>query len=162
MPGADHCSLCEIILIENDPVLNFVNKRVLQLVGFKGNIHLFSSGRDAIEFLQQNFARIDDSPKPNAKLLVFVDEDINDIDSQDLIDILEGQSSLISHQMVLVLMVSGENAKTANLTGRQRSDIDAIFKPLVGSSLKELIKRQSLLSFQCIEKTTSRKQTRSR
>lgn len=128
------------VLIENDRILNYVNKRVLQLIGFKGAIHLFSEGKAALEFLQQHFRSLANHVEPLGNTVVFVDSDLPDIDAMDLLGVLDELDPATRERVIPVLMVPGHPCGDYCSCRKQRERLEVVSKPLIGSVLRKLIK----------------------
>ncbi|EMS34457.1 hypothetical protein C943_03676 [Mariniradius saccharolyticus AK6] len=130
------------VLIENDPVLNFVNKRVLQLIGFKGDIQLFSDAKQAADFLDQHFDDLAKEPETRGKTMIFVDSDLPDIDAMDLLGKMDCLNPEKRSKVIPVLMVAGHPCDETCSCRKQREGLEVVTKPLIGSVLKRLIKNR--------------------
>ena len=139
-PDDESLKMETTILIENDPVLNYVNKRVLQLIGFKGDIHLFSNALEASVFLDQYFRELTEDPERLVKTMIFLDDDLPDIDAMDLLEKLDGLNPDLRSRVVPVLMVSGHLCDQNCSCQKQRQGLEVVMKPLLGSVLKKLIR----------------------
>lgn len=51
------------MLIDDDEIFNFLNKRILELSGTAGKINIFTSAQQAIEWLQQHASEEDSWPE---------------------------------------------------------------------------------------------------
>jgi DNA-binding NtrC family response regulator len=140
------------VLIENDPVLNFVNKRVLQLIGFKGDIQLFSDARKASDFLDRHFDDLANSPERPGKTIIFVDSDLPDIDAMDLLGKMDCLNSEKRSNVIPVLMVAGHPCDETCSCRKQRDGLEVVAKPLIGSVLKKLIKNRLGKTLRCAQK----------
>ncbi|MCF1749480.1 response regulator [Mariniradius sediminis] len=130
------------VLIENDPVLNFVNKRVLQLIGFKGDIQLFSDAKQAADFLDRHFDDLAKEPETRGKTMIFVDSDLPDIDAMDLLGKMDCLNPEKRSKVIPVLMVAGHPCDETCSCRKQREGLEVVTKPLIGSVLKRLIKNR--------------------
>jgi DNA-binding NtrC family response regulator len=130
------------VLIENDSVLNFVNKRVLQLIGFKGDIQLFSDAKQAADFLDQHFDDLANSPEKPGKTIIFVDSDLPDIDAMELLGKMDCLNPEKRSKVIPVLMVAGHPCGETCSCRKQREGLEVVTKPLIGSVLKRLIKNR--------------------
>jgi len=62
-------SLPAIFLIDEEEIVNMINKTVIRRSGFKGEIKDFQSGQDAFDFIQKVVAQNEPPPQPYLILL---------------------------------------------------------------------------------------------
>lgn len=140
------------ILIETDPVLNYVNKRVLQLIGFKGEILLFSNGLEASAFLDKYFLELRRNPEKSDTTMIFVDNDLPDVDAMDLLAKVDELCLETRVKIVPVLMVAWGADDQCSSCKLQSGPLEIVTKPLIGSVLKKLIRKRLGKTIHCVKK----------
>lgn len=128
-----------IVLIEGDRILNYVNRRVLQLIGFKGSILLFSSGNEALDFLKVHFRKLGNSPNKLARTMVFVDDDLPDMDAADFLEELEKMTAEPRGRVLAVLMVAGNPSDQRSVCNHLDLSVEVVSKPLTKSVMTSLV-----------------------
>lgn len=129
-----------VILLESDDVLNYVNKRVLQLIGFSGSIHLFSSASAVQDFLSQYFRELG-SPNATPKCtLVFVDDELPEDEVLELLEFLATSPQHIREKLLVVLMVAGPVMDRNCEFGDLDLQVEIVSKPLTKSLFQNIVK----------------------
>lgn len=129
-----------VVLIGEDEVLNSVNKRVLELIGFGGAIHVIRNLDEAFGFFSQLFAQTNNSSEPSGNL-VFIDMSFP---RQGVFDLLEFLSiSPIPYRESLLAILMVEDCAEGQLTAYQKLDIriEAVSKPITRSLISDLLDR---------------------
>jgi hypothetical protein len=129
-----------IVLIGEDDVLNSVNKRVLELIGFEGAIHIIRNLDDAFGFFSQLFAQTN-NPRERSGTLVFIDLNFP---KQDVFDLLEFLSiSPIPYRESLLAILMVEDCAEGQLMAYKKLDIriEAVFRPITKSLMSDLLGR---------------------
>lgn len=129
-----------IVLIGEDNVLNSVNKRVLELIGFDGAIHIIRSLDEAVGFFSQLFAQTINPREPSGTL-VFIDMNFPRQDVSDLLEFLSFSPLTYRKSLLAILMV--EDCTEDQLFAYKKLDlgIEAVSRPITRSLISDLLDR---------------------
>lgn len=132
--------LKHIVLIGEDDVLNSVNKRVLELIGFDGAIPIIRSLNEAVGFFSQLFAQTINPREPSGTL-VFIDMNFPRQDVSDLLEFLSFSPLTYRKSLLAILMV--EDCKEDQLIAYKKLDvgIEAVSRPITRSLISDLLDR---------------------
>ena len=122
-----------VLLIDDDAVSNFVNKKNLQLTGLVDKIETATNGRDAL-------AMFDDHYKSGNPLPDFIFLDIN-MPFMDGFQFLEAFNKLqfpFKEKIRIVMMSSSESDKDV-VKAKNNGVLRYIFKPLTQKNIIEVI-----------------------
>lgn len=132
--------LKHIVLIGQDDLLNSVNKRVLELIGYEGAIHIIRNLDDAFGLFSQLFAQTN-NPREPLGTLVFIDMNFPRKGVFDLLGFLSISPIQYRENLLAILMV--EDCAEGQLITDKKLDIriESVSKPITRSLISDLLDR---------------------
>jgi hypothetical protein len=114
---------------------------VLQLIGFKGPVHLFSEVDAVMDFLLLHFQEMENESKGAMCTMVFVDDELPEAEVLQLIEFLSNSPIAIRKRILAVLMVAGEVDEQHCEFGDLDLKIEVVSKPITKTLFNSLVKR---------------------
>ncbi|MEH0156836.1 response regulator [Limibacter armeniacum] len=122
-----------VLLIDDNDTDNFINKRVIELTGFAGNIVVKNSGKSALEYLEEN----KDNPVklPN---LIFLDINMPIVDGFVFLYEFGSFNDTIKQKCKIAVLSSSDNKRDIDRIVDNEFVIKYITKPLSENALNEV------------------------
>lgn len=124
-----------VMLIEDNELDNFVNQKIIEGNNFAEKIYVNTSGKSALEFLQNIFINKDlvDNLMPS---VIFVDINMPIMDGFQFIENFETLLNMSSKKSKIVILTTSADPEDKNRTLRFKNDILFLNKPLTDESLQ--------------------------
>lgn len=117
----------KVLLIDDDPINNLVNKKQLERQGSEINITVFQEAKAALDFL--------DKINSNDSLLILLDINMPQVDGWDFLEGVKGRLPNIK----IVMLTSSIDAKDRQRAFAYQHVVDYIIKPLTREKAAELL-----------------------
>ena len=128
-----------VLLIDDDPIANFLHEERLSQMKFCRNIKATESVEEALLFLETCFTENNDY----SSLLILLDINMPVMDGFDFLDHLNYQTEIPIHKIDIIVVSS-----SIHRIDRERAEcypiLDYISKPLTSDKLKAAIARKRL------------------
>lgn len=132
------CRHKQVMIVDDNELDNFINKRILELSLFTERVYVSSGGKCALEFLT-NLSLLD---SPNADVLpslIFVDINMPTIDGFEFIDRLRKMDQFKLRNCKLVILTSSLHPADRARTEALSNNVLFISKPLSEEMLSRII-----------------------
>lgn len=128
------CKYSIVMLIDDNELDNFVNQKVIEANNFSEKIYLNTSGKSALEFLQNISV---DSEMASALLpdIIFVDINMPLMDGFQFIDQFEKFAKGVNKSIKIVILTTSANPEDRNKANNYKQPIMFLNKPLTDESL---------------------------
>ena len=123
------------MLIDDDEVDNFINRRILEVNNFAEKIYVNTSGNSAIEFLQNLYVIPELADKLMPKV-IFVDINMPLMDGFQFIERFELLLDMAAKKSKIVILSSSANPDDKKRSKQFKNDILFLTKPLSPEGLK--------------------------
>lgn len=118
----------DVVVIDDDAVVLFLHKVLIQKSSLPSNVNAFSSAGQALEFMRQRSTR--------KNLLIFLDINMPDINGWDFLDYLNRLS--FSKKIFVIMVTSSINRSDRNRAEQYPLILDYLEKPLSKQACEEL------------------------
>lgn len=118
-----------VAVVDDDNIILFMHKKILQKAKFQESPHIFNSAKKALDF----FDTIHDSAKP---ILLFLDINMPVMDGWDLLDVIHQEN--FEKEVHVVMVTSSVDASDKEKAFSYSKVIDFVEKPLDEDVLKGL------------------------
>lgn len=126
-----------VLLLDDSELDNFINKKILESVHFAKNIYINSSGKSALEFLQ-NIMEMKDFSDIVFPEIIFVDLNMPIINGFQFIELLKNASLNKDKTCKLVVLTSSIHPEDKKRIAEISEDIIFLHKPLTEEMLNVL------------------------
>ncbi|MCH8902679.1 MAG: response regulator [Bacteroidetes bacterium] len=123
-----------IMLLDDNEIDNFVNKKVLQNNNFAERIYTHTSSRSALEFLE-NLNSDDDVTSELIPEIIFVDINMPIMDGLQFLEEFERNSEAIADKVKIVMLTTSINPQDIEKCANNPKIIKYINKPLTKEHL---------------------------
>lgn len=125
----------KILLVDDDPISNYVTEELIREKGLCQNIITVTDGQQALNFLQQNF---DETPTDGGCILVLLDLNMPVMDGFEFMEELEARQ--LHERVKVVVLTSSDNHK--DISQAQQFGFTAYLqKPLVVEEVSTLVEQ---------------------
>lgn len=118
----------EILLIDDDPVINFINDKVIRSVIFDKPITIFKDGFLALKYIRDN---------PDKIFLIFLDIHMPEMTGWDFIEIISNEK--LASNLSIYILTSSIDKTDLKKSEENNLVISYLAKPLKVDFLKTLI-----------------------
>jgi len=122
-----------VMLVDDNETDNFISKRIIEITGFSDSIIVKSSGKEALDFLEENKINPDQLPD-----LIFLDINMPIVDGFVFLYEFEKFSTLIKGKCKVIILSSSDNRRDIDKIVNNDHVIKFLTKPLTETSLNEL------------------------
>ncbi len=118
-----------IMLIDDNPMDNFINKRMIESCGFAAEVICFESAIEALSHLEK---------KESLPSLIFLDINMPEMNGFEFLDAFEKLNTTIHEQCKVLMLSTSENFKDLNRANKNRFVSKFLNKPLSVNVLKAI------------------------
>ena len=115
--------MSSIILVDDQPIANFITRKLLEIEGYKENVVDFTNPEEALIYLED---------KQNT--IIFLDLNMPEMDGWEFLDYLKSKSK--KHR--IIILTSSTSIIDRNKAKEYESVIDYVEKPLNKNKFKDL------------------------
>ena len=122
-----------VMLVDDNDTDNFISKRIIEITKFSNNVVIKSSGKSALEYLEEN-------KKDNVRLpdLIFLDINMPIVDGFVFLYEFEKFDNLIKDKCKVIILSSSDNKRDIDKIVNKDHVIKFITKPLTEIALDEV------------------------
>ncbi len=124
-----------IMLIDDNEIDNFINQKMMESCNFSENIHIYTSGKSALEYLK-NMERIQDGSKLTTPELIFLDINMPVLDGFQFVEEFEKLDKKFISATKIIMLTSSIDPDDHAKSKLFSSIHDYVIKPLSQSALK--------------------------
>ena len=129
-----------ILMVDDDPLTNFINRKLLTYMGANANIQTFENGIDALESIEN----LNASGAPVSELVILLDLRMVEMDGIEFLERLKRMDLCIKSRIYLVSgsmpVTQLQQLKTFSLAG-------FFLKPLTKGNVREILMPEQLVYF---------------
>lgn len=129
-------SLPAIFLIDEEEIVNMINKTVIRRSGFKGEIKDFQSGQEAFDFIQK---LVTQNGPPSQPYLILLDLNMPEFSGWDFLNKFLSLSELHRKQFKISILTSSVNPEDVTKSSKYKDVVQFSFKPLTKDSFLKII-----------------------
>jgi CheY-like chemotaxis protein len=118
----------KVMLIDDNSMENFINKRLIESCDFSAEVIVCSSGQEALKHLQSG----------NIPSLIFLDINMPEMDGFQFLDMFESLEDKIHRTCKVVMLSTSESFKDLNRANKNRFVKKFLNKPLTVDVLKAI------------------------
>lgn len=128
--------MSHILLIDDDNITNFLNKKIIMNSGLASSIEAFDSGNDAIRYIHDIFDGMLSKPVPE---LILLDIMMPVMDGFDVLDELQKLPAATKENMRVIMLSSSLDKRDRDRAMTYSMVTDFLSKPLTIKNIKEAI-----------------------
>ncbi|MCS7004892.1 MAG: response regulator [Cytophagales bacterium] len=122
-----------VLLVDDNDTDNFINKRIIELVGFAKRIVIKNSGKSALDYLKENQNNPENLPD-----IIFLDINMPIVDGFVFLVEYEYFPDTIKNKSRIAILSSSDNKRDIDKIVNNEHVIKFFTKPLTEESLKEV------------------------
>ncbi len=122
-----------VMLVDDNDTYNFINRRILEQMGFARSVQVQSSGIGALSYLEEHISEPDKLPD-----IIFLDIKMPLLNGHEFLYKLQRISQSETDKCKVVMLSSSGDEKDINQTKIYSNVIHFIQKPLTPSALEHL------------------------
>ena len=122
-----------VMLVDDNDTDNFISKRIIEITKFSNNVVIKSSGKSALEYLEEN--KTDNVRLPD---LIFLDINMPIVDGFVFLYEFEKFDNLIKDKCKVIILSSSDNKRDIDKIVNNDHVIKFITKPLTEVALDEV------------------------
>jgi len=123
-----------VLLIDDNETDNLISRKVLETAGFADSIHVCTSGKSALEYLENRLVEPEKLPD-----LLFLDINMPLVDGFLFLEEFEKLAARTKKNMEVIVLSSSDSAEDINNMAGYPSVIKFITKPMTSGIVKGLI-----------------------
>lgn len=100
-----------VLLVDDDPITNFVNQKILLQNAFADHVHVLNNGEDALVYIEEECD--DKEKKPKCPELIFLDINMPVMDGFEFLE----QIQYSEHESKVIILTSSDNPKDLDRMG---------------------------------------------
>lgn len=128
--------MSHILLIDDDNITNFLNKKIILNSGLADSIEAFDSGNEAIRYIHEILDGTLSKPVPE---LILLDIMMPVMDGFDVLDELQKLPAATKENMRVIMLSSSLDKRDQNRAMGYEMVADFLSKPLTIKNLKEAL-----------------------
>lgn len=129
-----------VVLVDDNEVDNMINERLMNSVQFADQVHVFTSGKGALEYFK-NLDRNGKFPVEFIPEVIFLDINMPIMNGFLFVDAFGKLSKRITSHTKIVLLTSSENPNDLEKAKKNKLILDLVQKPLDTDKLRTLKRR---------------------
>jgi len=122
------------MLIDDSEIDNFINLKMIESCHFAENVHVYSSGKSALEYLK-NMERSKGTFNSSVPELIFLDINMPGLDGFQFADEFEKLDAQFRAGIKIIVLTSSINPEDSKKSKQFPGIIDFITKPLTQTAL---------------------------
>jgi len=122
-----------VLLVDDNDTDNFISKRIIEITKFAREVEIKSSGKSALEYLEENKEEEDKLPD-----IIFLDINMPIVDGFVFLYEFEKFSERIKNKCKVIILSSSDNKRDINKIVNNDHVIKFITKPLTETALDEI------------------------
>jgi CheY-like chemotaxis protein len=123
-----------VILVDDSPIDNFVNKKIISRYGFADDVIAFTKSREALSYL----IKLNNNETEIIPSILFLDLDMPEIDGYEILQAFELFSERVKDNIQIVILTSSINPADVEKCNKHDSVLTFLHKPLVKHNLDKL------------------------
>ena len=129
-------SLPAIFLIDEEEIVNMINKTVIRRAGYKGEIKDFQSGQEAFDFIQKVVTQNGPPPQP---YLILLDLNMPGFSGWDFLNKFLSLKPEFRKQFKISILTSSVNPEDITKSSQFTDVVQFSFKPLTKDSFLKIL-----------------------
>ncbi|MDH3708553.1 MAG: response regulator [Cyclobacteriaceae bacterium] len=122
-----------VMLVDDNDTYNFINRRILEQMGFARSVQVQSSGIGALSYLEEHVSEPEKLPD-----IIFLDIKMPLLNGHEFLYKLQRITQSVTNKCKVVMLSSSGDEKDINQTKMYANVIHFIQKPLTPSALENL------------------------
>ncbi len=122
-----------VMLVDDNDTYNFINRRILEQMGFARSVQVQSSGIGALSYLEEHVSEPEKLPD-----IIFLDIKMPLLNGHEFLYKLQRITHSVTNKCKVVMLSSSGDEKDINQTKMYANVIHFIQKPLTPSALEHL------------------------
>lgn len=122
-----------VMLVDDNDTYNFINRRILEQMGFAKIVQVQSSGIGALSYLEEHISQPEKLPD-----IIFLDIKMPLLNGHEFLYKLQNITQSVKHKCKVVMLSSSGDEKDISKTKMYSNVIQFIQKPLTPGALENL------------------------
>ena len=122
-----------VMLVDDNDTDNFISKRIIEITSFAKMVIVKSSGKSALDYLEENKENVGNIPK-----IIFLDINMPIVDGFVFLYEFEKFSDTVKDHCKVIILSSSDNKRDIDKIVNNDYVIKFITKPLTEASLEEI------------------------
>lgn len=122
-----------VMLVDDNDTDNFISKRIIEITNFAKIVIVKSSGKSALDYLEENKENVGNIPK-----IIFLDINMPIVDGFVFLYEFEKFSDTVKDHCKVIILSSSDNKRDIDKIVNNDYVIKFITKPLTEASLEEI------------------------
>ena len=122
-----------VMLVDDNHTDNFISKRIIEITNFAKIVIVKSSGKSALDYLEENKENVGNIPK-----IIFLDINMPIVDGFVFLYEFEKFSDTVNDHCKVIILSSSDNKRDIDKIVNNDYVIKFITKPLTEASLEEI------------------------
>lgn len=122
-----------VMLVDDNDTDNFISKRIIEITKFAGEVEIKSSGKSALEYLDEH--KEDASRLPD---IIFLDINMPIVDGFVFLYEFEKFTDIVKNKCKVIILSSSDNKRDIDKIVNNDHVIKFITKPLTENALSEI------------------------
>jgi CheY-like chemotaxis protein len=118
----------KVMLIDDNSLDNFINKKLLETNGFAETVSAYESPEDALSFLKT-------APSSELPEVIFLDINMPGMDGFQFLDAFENLNAAIHQQCKIIMLSTSESFKDLNRANKNKFVSKFLNKPLTPEAI---------------------------
>ncbi|SFN50072.1 response regulator [Salegentibacter flavus] len=131
--------LSEILLIDDDKILNFVNLRLLEKEGFT-SVVCFSDAREALEYMKINYMNPKSEHDENP-VLIFLDLNMPHMNGWEFLEVYDHIKDRFINRILIIILTSSSNPDDVERAEDHGDVVAFLNKPLTLERVSQVLSR---------------------
>jgi CheY-like chemotaxis protein len=129
----DNSKLGLVMLVDDNDTDNFISRRIIEITNFAAEVIVKSSGKSALDFLDENNSNADNLPD-----IIFLDINMPIVDGFVFLYEFEKFNDTVKDKCRVIILSSSDNKRDIDKIVNNDYVIKFITKPLTETALQEI------------------------
>lgn len=129
----EESKLSRVMLVDDNDTDNFISKRIIELTNFSSEVIVKSSGKSALDYLEDNADDADKLPE-----IIFLDINMPIVDGFVFLYEFEKFNDTVKNRCKVIILSSSDNKRDIDKIVNNDYVIKFITKPLTETALEEI------------------------